>query len=77
MLTREAMQVCDNLNPNLAIDSYTDTDNDFTADDFRKTKRYYMQCFIVHCFHFVVFFKYLFHMNTPCCHNLVKTVSYH
>ena len=34
MLTREAIQVCDNFNPNLAIDSDTDTDNDFTDDGF-------------------------------------------
>ena len=30
----EAIQVCDNLNPNLAMDSDTDTDNDFTDYDF-------------------------------------------
>ena len=35
MFTREAIQVCDNLYPNLAIDSDTDTDSDFTDDDFR------------------------------------------
>ena len=34
MFTREAIQVCDNLYPNLAIDSDTNTDSDFTDDDF-------------------------------------------
>ena len=34
MYTKEAIQVCNTLNPNLKTDSDTDTDDDFSDDDF-------------------------------------------
>ena len=34
MFTKEAIQVCNTLNPNLKTDSDTDTDDDFSDDDF-------------------------------------------
>ena len=34
MFTREPVQVCDNLNCNVATDSDSNTNNDFTEDDF-------------------------------------------
>ena len=33
MFTKEAIQVCNSLNPNLETDSDTDTEDDFTEDD--------------------------------------------
>ena len=34
MFTKEAIQVCNTLNPILNTDSDTDTDDDFSDDDF-------------------------------------------
>ena len=34
LLTKEVILVCDSLDSNVAKDSETDTDNDFTDDDF-------------------------------------------
>lgn len=41
MFTREAVQVCGNLNRNVAKESDTDTNNDFTEDDFIQKTEYY------------------------------------
>ena len=34
MFTKETIQVCNTLNPNFKTDSDTDTDDDFSDDDF-------------------------------------------
>lgn len=41
MFTREAAQVCGNLNCNVAKESDTYPNNDFTEDDFTQKMEYY------------------------------------
>lgn len=45
MFTKEAIQVCNTVNPNLETDSDTDTEDDFTDDDFTDADET-LQCFI-------------------------------